>query len=173
MDANEGWLDAEKEESERLMNEGFSTWSKKDFSVFKSACERHGRNAFDAIAQELETKTPEEVGKPDCVEALVYSAHPPIVLIAQVKRYSEAFWSLGPHRLSNWETVKNQIEKGESKIQKRQEFMNAVKRKVEKYSNPWQQLKFQYGNAKGKVCSLQYVLILFFCLVDTLISGFY
>jgi hypothetical protein len=41
-----------------------------------------------------------------------------------------------------------QIEKGESKIQKRQEFMNAVKRKVEKYANPWQQLKFQYGNAK-------------------------
>jgi SWI/SNF-related matrix-associated actin-dependent regulator of chromatin subfamily A member 5 len=73
----------------------------------------------------------------------------------QVKRYSESFWSLGPHRLSNWETVKNQIEKGESKIQKRQEFMNAVKRKVEKYSNPWQQLKFQYGNAKGKVgCQL-------------------
>jgi hypothetical protein len=69
----------------------------------------------------------------------------------QVKRYSESFWSLGPHRLTNWETVKNQIEKGESKIQKRQEFMNAVKRKVEKYSNPWQQLKFQYGNAKGKV----------------------
>eukprot|EP00960_Hanusia_phi_P061003 764699-Hanusia_phi.AAC.1 len=29
--------------------------------------------------------------------------------------------------------------------------MNAVKLKVEKYANPWQQLKFQYGNAKGKV----------------------
>uniref|UniRef100_A0A7S0M6D0 Uncharacterized protein n=1 Tax=Cryptomonas curvata TaxID=233186 RepID=A0A7S0M6D0_9CRYP len=127
MDANEGWLDTEKEENERLMTEGFSAWTKKDFSVFKSACERHGRSAYDSIAQELETKTPEEV-----------------------KRYSESFWSLGPHRLSNWETVKNQIEKGESKIQKRQEFMNAVKRKVEKYSNPWQQLKFQYGNAKGK-----------------------
>jgi hypothetical protein len=61
MDANEGWLDTEKEENERLMTEGFSNWTKKDFSVFKSACERHGRNAFDAIAQELETKTPEEV----------------------------------------------------------------------------------------------------------------
>ena len=45
MDANEGWLDVEKEENERLMGEGFSTWSKKDFSVFKSACERHGRGA--------------------------------------------------------------------------------------------------------------------------------
>jgi len=28
--------------------------------------------------------------------------------------------------------------------------MNAVKRKVEKYTNPWLHLKFQYGNAKGK-----------------------
>ena len=25
-----------------------------------------------------------------------------------------------------------------------------VKRKVEKYTNPWLHLKFQYGNAKGK-----------------------
>mmetsp|Transcript_59635 Transcript_59635/g.158716 ORF Transcript_59635/g.158716 Transcript_59635/m.158716 type:complete len:1056 (+) Transcript_59635:1184-4351(+) len=127
MDANEGWTAAEKEEVERLMRDGFQTWSKKDFSVFKSACERHGRAAYDAIAQELENKTVDEV-----------------------KKYAEAFWSLGPQRLSNWESVKNQIEKGESKIQKRQEFMNAVKRKVEKYGNPWQQLKFQYGNAKGK-----------------------
>ncbi len=61
MDNNEGWLDTEKEENEKLMTEGFSAWTKKDFSVFKSACERHGRSAYDAIAQELETKTPEEV----------------------------------------------------------------------------------------------------------------
>jgi len=36
----------------------------------------------------------------------------------------------GPSRLSNWDSVEKQIEKGEGKIQKRQECMNAVKRKV-------------------------------------------
>lgn len=127
IDEREGWTRAEENEKEELLKEGFSTWNKKDFSIFKSACERHGRTAYESIAQELESKTADEV-----------------------KRYSEAFWSLGPSRLSNWDTIEKQIEKGESKIQKRQEFMNAVKKKVEKYANPWQQLKFQYGNAKGK-----------------------
>eukprot|EP00293_Proteomonas_sulcata_P009448 CAMPEP_0184290208 /NCGR_PEP_ID=MMETSP1049-20130417/2548_1 /TAXON_ID=77928 /ORGANISM="Proteomonas sulcata, Strain CCMP704" /LENGTH=298 /DNA_ID=CAMNT_0026597327 /DNA_START=45 /DNA_END=941 /DNA_ORIENTATION=- len=127
VDGNEGWTDTEKAESESLLSDGFSNWSKKDFNTFKSACERHGRTAYDSIAQELDNKDAEEV-----------------------KRYSEAFWRLGPTRLSNWDSVEKQIEKGESKIQKRQECMNAVKRKVEKYSNPWQHLRFQYGNAKGK-----------------------
>mmetsp|Transcript_19667 Transcript_19667/g.40054 ORF Transcript_19667/g.40054 Transcript_19667/m.40054 type:complete len:1001 (-) Transcript_19667:199-3201(-) len=127
VDGNEGWTNSEKAECEDLLGQGFSNWSKKDFSVFKSACERHGRTAYESIAQELENKDAEDV-----------------------KRYSEAFWRLGPSRLSNWDSVEKQIEKGESKIQKRQECMNAVKRKVEKYVNPWQHLKFQYGNAKGK-----------------------
>jgi SWI/SNF-related matrix-associated actin-dependent regulator of chromatin subfamily A member 5 len=127
IDANEGWTAEEKAESEALLEEGFRDWSKKDFSVFKSACERHGRSAYDSIAQELESKDAEEV-----------------------QRYAEAFWRLGPTRLSNWDSVEKQIEKGESKIQKRQECMHAVKRKVERYASPWQHLKFQYGNAKGK-----------------------
>ena len=127
VDTNEGWTNDEKEEAERLQQEGFSNWTKKDFSVFKSACERHGRKAYDSIAQELENK--------DAIE---------------VKNYAEKFWELGPSRLSNWDSVEKQIEKGEGKIQKRQECMNAVKRKVEKYTNPWLHLKFQYGNAKGK-----------------------
>mmetsp|Transcript_9541 Transcript_9541/g.23280 ORF Transcript_9541/g.23280 Transcript_9541/m.23280 type:complete len:1000 (-) Transcript_9541:139-3138(-) len=126
-DQREGLTKEEKDECDSLLGEGFKEWNKKDFSVFKSACERHGRTAFEAVAQELEGKDSEEV-----------------------ERYSEAFWRLGPSRLSNWDSVEKQIEKGEGKIQKRQECMNAVKRKVEKYANPWQHLKFIYGNAKGK-----------------------
>lgn len=48
----------------------------------------------------------------------------------EVKNYSAKFWELGPSRLSNWDSIEKQIEKGEGKIQKRQECMNAVKRKV-------------------------------------------
>ena len=64
-----------------LQKEGFSNWTKKDFSVFKSACERHGRSAFESIAQELENK--------DALE---------------VKGYSAKFWELGSTRLSNWDS---------------------------------------------------------------------
>ena len=42
------------------------------------------------------------------------------------------FWQ-GPSRLSNWDNVEKQIEKGESKIQKRIESMNALQMKVDKY----------------------------------------
>ena len=59
--------------------------------------------ADDSIAQELENKDTTEV-----------------------KNYAAKFWELGPSRLSNWDTVEKQIEKGEGKIQKRQECMNAV-----------------------------------------------
>ena len=118
---------AEAAEADALLAEGFREWSKRDFLAFKSACERHGRGAHEAIAQEIEGKDVEDV-----------------------RRYAEAFWRLGPQRLTNWDSLEKQIERGESKIQKRQECMNAVKRKVERYPNPWQQLKLVYGNAKGK-----------------------
>ena len=60
-------------------------------------------SAENSIAQELENKD-----------------------TAEVKNYAAKFWELGPSRLSNWDTVEKQIEKGEGKIQKRQECMNAV-----------------------------------------------
>ncbi len=63
----------EKEEADALQQEGFSNWTKKDFSVFKSACERHGRKAYESIAQELENKD-----------------------VGEVKSYSAKFWELGP-----------------------------------------------------------------------------
>mmetsp|Transcript_72056 Transcript_72056/g.116866 ORF Transcript_72056/g.116866 Transcript_72056/m.116866 type:complete len:1020 (+) Transcript_72056:69-3128(+) len=127
LDANKGISDEEVDEVEMLLLEGFSLWTKRDFLIFKSACERHGRRAFDLISIELDDKTPE---------------------LVQV--YAEAFWRLGPSRLSNWDNVEKQIEKGESKIQKRIESMNALQMKVDKYPKPWQQLKMVYGNAKGK-----------------------
>jgi len=55
IDENEGWTNEEKEEAERLQQEGFSNWTKKDFSVFKSACERHGRHAYDRSYSYLRT----------------------------------------------------------------------------------------------------------------------
>ena len=41
------------------------------------------------------------------------------------------------------------IEKGEAKIQRQQDIMNAVARKLNQYKNPWQDLKvtFQYRPA--------------------------
>jgi hypothetical protein len=43
--------------------------------------------------------------------------------------------------LSDWEKVIKNIERGEQKIQRQQDIMNAVAAKLERYKNPWQELK--------------------------------
>jgi SWI/SNF-related matrix-associated actin-dependent regulator of chromatin subfamily A member 5 len=132
LDQNKGISNDEVEEVEMLLLEGFANWNKRDFLTFKSACERHGRKAYQQIAQEME-----DTGSGKKTAEMV-------------ELYSDAFWRLGPSRLNNWDNIEKQIEKGESKIQKRVESMNAVQLKVDKYPKPWQQLKINYGNAKGK-----------------------
>jgi SWI/SNF-related matrix-associated actin-dependent regulator of chromatin subfamily A member 5 len=132
LDENKGISNDEVEEVEMLLLEGFPNWNKRDFLTFKSACERHGRKAYQQIAQEME-----DTGSGKKTAEMV-------------EIYSDVFWRLGPSRLNNWDNIEKQIEKGESKIQKRVESMNAVQLKVDKYPKPWQQLKINYGNAKGK-----------------------
>ena len=61
-DQREGLTKEEKDECDMLLGEGFKEWNKKDFSVFKSACERHGRSAFEAVAQATPL-TPESAAK--------------------------------------------------------------------------------------------------------------
>ncbi|KAL8510247.1 hypothetical protein ACS0TY_017163 [Phlomoides rotata] len=51
----------EQEEKERLLEEGFSTWSRRDFNNFIRAYEKNGRNDIVSIASEIDGKTKEEV----------------------------------------------------------------------------------------------------------------
>lgn len=116
----------EQEEKERLLEDGFSNWSKRDFGAFVRACEKYGREALPQITSEVEGKSEDEVR----AYALVFW-----------KRYRE---------LSDWEKIIKNIERGEQKIQRQQDIMNAIAAKLERYKNPWQELKLQYGANKGK-----------------------
>jgi SWI/SNF-related matrix-associated actin-dependent regulator of chromatin subfamily A member 5 len=122
-------------EERSLKAEGFD-WTRRDFMGFRGACERHGRHNHKAIAEDLE--------KP----------------LEEVKRFSSVFWSR-IDEVPDYKRIVSLIEKGESKIQKRQEAMDAVGKKVSKYAMPWQQMRFQYGQLKGKVCCLFHVLCSF------------
>jgi hypothetical protein len=51
----------EQEEKEQLLEEGFSTWTRRDFNTFIRACEKYGRNDIKNISSEMEGKTEEEV----------------------------------------------------------------------------------------------------------------
>ena len=118
--------DDEKAERERLLAEGFKDWTRRDFGAFVRACEKHGRTALDAIAAEVDTKTPDEV-----------------------RAYAKVFWAR-VQELNDWEKVVKNIERGEQKIQRQADIMAALRAKVARYRNPWQDLKVAYGQNKGK-----------------------
>ncbi|KAH0895930.1 hypothetical protein HID58_045498 [Brassica napus] len=109
--------------------EGFSTWSKRDFNTFIRSCEKYGRNDIKSIASEMEGKTEEEVER-----------------YAQVfkERYKE---------LSDYDRIIKNIEKGEGRISRKDEneIMKAIGKKLDRYRNPWLELKIQYGQNKGKL----------------------
>lgn len=117
----------EQEEKEQLLEEGFSTWSRRDFNTFIRACEKYGRNDIKSIASEMEGKTEEEVER----YAKVFK-----------ERYKE---------LNDYDRIIKNIERGEARISRKDEIMKAIGKKLDRYKNPWLELKIQYGQNKGKL----------------------
>ncbi|XP_051125916.1 ISWI chromatin-remodeling complex ATPase CHR11 isoform X2 [Andrographis paniculata] len=117
----------EQEEKEQLLEEGFSTWSRKDFNTYIRACEKYGRTDIKSIALEMEGKTEEEVA-----------------------RYSKVFKERYKE-LNDYDRIIKNIERGEARISRKDEIMKAIGKKLDRYKNPWLELKIQYGQNKGKL----------------------
>ncbi|KAL4443678.1 hypothetical protein ABPG75_011415 [Micractinium tetrahymenae] len=113
-------------EREQLLQQGFSNWMRRDFNAFVRACEKYGRHNLADIARDIESKNEEEV-----------------------RAYAKVFWERYTEINDHEKYIKN-IERGEQRIQRQQDIMTAIATKLEKYKNPWQELKIQYGQAKGK-----------------------
>ncbi|MCD9645194.1 ISWI chromatin-remodeling complex ATPase chr11 [Datura stramonium] len=126
-DAGEPLTAEEQEEKEKLLEEGFSTWSRRDFNTFIRSCEKYGRNDIKSIAAEMEGKTEEEVER----YAKVFK-----------ERYKE---------LNDYDRIIKNIERGEARISRKDEIMKAIGKKLDRYKNPWLELKIQYGQNKGKL----------------------
>ncbi|XP_040379012.1 probable chromatin-remodeling complex ATPase chain [Oryza brachyantha] len=116
----------EQEEKEQLLEEGFASWTRRDFNTFIRACEKYGRNDIKSIASEMEGKTEEEVQR----YAKVFK-----------ERYKE---------LTDFDRIIKNIERGEARISRKDEIMRAIGKKLDRYKNPWLELKIQYGQNKGK-----------------------
>ncbi|GAB2211189.1 hypothetical protein Droror1_Dr00016481 [Drosera rotundifolia] len=118
---------AEQEEKERLLEEGFSTWTRRDFNTFIRACEKYGRNDVKNIAAEMEGKSE-----------------------AEVERYAKVFKERY-RELNDYDRIIKNIERGEARISRKDEIMKAIGKKLDRYKNPWMELKIQYGQNKGKL----------------------
>ncbi|GAB7358819.1 hypothetical protein MBLNU230_g4043t1 [Neophaeotheca triangularis] len=107
-------------EKEQLATEGFGQWNKRDFQQFVNGTAKYGRNAYAAIADEVDGKDAEEV-----------------------KIYSKAFWK-HYKRIANWQKHIHQIEEGENKLKKTAEHKDMLRRKMKMYRVPIQQMKLSY-----------------------------
>jgi superfamily II DNA or RNA helicase len=76
----------------KLMSEGFSDWTRRDFHAFLRGCEKFGRGALAAISDEVESKSP-----------------------AEVRKYARVFWKrVG--ELADCDRIVAAIEKGETRL---------------------------------------------------------
>merc|ERR1712106_409466 len=116
----------ELEERDDLLKQGFLIWTKRDFNQFIKANEKYGRDDIENIAKEVEGKTPEEV-----------------------MEYSAVFWERCSE-LQDCDRILAQIERGESKIQRRASIKKALDAKMARYRAPFHQLRISYGTNKGK-----------------------
>lgn len=125
IDEAEEFTETDAAMRDELIKQGFPDWSKRDFVNFIKANEKYGRKDLLSISNEVEGKSSEEV-----------------------LAYVEVFW----RRFTEIQGVERhlgQIEKGESKIQKKKDLIKALDLKMSKYEDPFNELKLHYGK-KGK-----------------------
>lgn len=53
--------------------------------------------------------------------------------------------------ITDYDRIIKNIERGEARISRKDEIMKAVGKKLDRYKNPWLELKIQYGQNKGKL----------------------
>jgi SWI/SNF-related matrix-associated actin-dependent regulator of chromatin subfamily A member 5 len=110
----------EEEEKERLMQQGFGSWTRKDLVAFVRGLEEYGRDDLAKVATEVEGKSQREVCKYACTF---------------FKRC---------HEIKECEKLMRRIELGDAKRVKYYEKVNAVATKVYKTKDPFCNLKIDY-----------------------------
>ena len=104
--------DDEEIEHQKILEEGFPDWGKKDFKAFCTALERHGRYDFNSVYMDVKNETGRER--------------------QEVQRYFVAFWTYY-QRLAEWPKIIERIERGEKKILRLRQIRDDLQEKVERH----------------------------------------
>ena len=128
--------DEEKETRDAMLEQGFSSWSRIDFARFYHGCEDHGRQAYAAIAKDVETKTEE-----------------------QVEAYAKVFFERGPSELENWDRVIEVIEKGEAKMERHSTKIKLIRQVVAEASgDPYETLAIKTKSSSFTPAEDRYII---------------
>lgn len=121
IDNAEPLTEAEKEKKDRLIDQGFPEWNKRDFQQFINGSAKFGRDNWDGISTEVDGKN-----------------------IEQIKQYAKVFWK--KHKeLDNWEKHLGVILDGEARTEKIHHQRRMLRKKLSMYRVPLQQMKINYS----------------------------
>jgi len=112
--------EAELEERERLLTEGFTAWTRKDLTNFVRGLEEFGRSALNEVASYVEGKTAKEVAQ---------------YAVAFFERY---------HEIKEGEKLMRRIEAGEAKLARRLALDACLAKKLSRNAEPWHTLQIDY-----------------------------
>ncbi|KAL4930770.1 putative SNF2 family helicase/ATPase [Aspergillus undulatus] len=110
----------EQIEKTRMSEEGFSHWNRRDFQQFINGSAKFGRTDYVGIATEVDSKEPEEV-----------------------EEYAEVFWKRYTE-IQDYPKYLRVIDQGEEKLRKMGHQRKMLRKKMEMYRVPLQQLKINY-----------------------------
>ena len=111
----------EQEEKQRLAQQGFDEWNRRDFQQFVNGSGRSGRADYEGIAQEVDSKTPQEI-----------------------KAYAKVFWQRYTE-IADYNKYLKIIEDGEERMRKIEHQRKMLRKKMSQYRVPLQQLKISYS----------------------------
>ncbi|KAJ1918184.1 chromatin remodeling complex Adenosinetriphosphatase [Mycoemilia scoparia] len=134
IDEAEPLTEEEIAEKEKLSQDGFEDWNRRDFTNFVKALERYGRNNINKIMHDVEGKDPK-----------------------RVKEYHKVFWSRYKE-LADADRLISAVERGEARLSKQQETQQLLTQKIKGCTDPMRDLRIPYSSggassAKGKMYS--------------------
>ena len=111
----------EQEQKAQMSEQGFVDWNRRDFQQFINGCAKHGKYNYAGIATEVDSKNEKEV-----------------------KQYSQVFWQRYTE-IMDYPKHLATIEAGEDKARKINHQRKMLRKKMEMYRVPLQQLKLSYS----------------------------
>lgn len=110
----------EQEKKSRMSEEGFGHWNRRDFQQFVNGSAKFGRDNYIDIATEIDSKEPDEI-----------------------EEYSKVFWERYTE-IQDYPKYLRVIEQGEEKMRKMEHQRKMLRKKMQMYRVPLQQLRVNY-----------------------------
>lgn len=111
----------EQEEKAKLSLMGFSEWNRRDYQQFINGSAKYGKNNWEKIADEVDSKTP-----------------------AEIKAYAKIFWQRYTEIAEHQKSL-SVIEAGEERRSKTEHQRKMLRKKMQQYRVPLQQMKINYS----------------------------